>query len=167
MTSSVFLVVCASAFRAKTFPLTARPPAPATALYMNPRRDVGFPGPKDVGRPVMRGASSPISRTFLLPNLPGVTESAEQGEDKPAGEVARDVSDISARDHFNEIVPDDPALGGHSTNQVRHLRIGHAARCRSRYARRDRRIQAVCVYGDVVAPRGRYPPQDFVDSNFV
>src|SRR5712664_1400248 len=98
MTSSVFFVVCASAIPATTFRWTARPPATAAALYMNRRRVVGFAGPEDAGRPVTGVASSRGSRTFLLPNLPGVTESAEQGEDQSAREVARDVSDISARD---------------------------------------------------------------------
>ena len=75
-------------------------------------------------------------KDFLLSNLPGVTESAEKGEDQPAREVARDVPDIGARDNFNEIVPDDPSFGSHATNQVRHLRVRDAARCRPRHARR-------------------------------
>src|ERR1700730_2917648 len=106
-------------------------------------------------------------KDFLLSNLSGVTESAEQCEDQPAREVARDVPDIGARDNFNEIVPDDPSFGGHSTNQVRHLRVSYAARCRPRHARRDRRIQTVCIYGDVVALRGGYPPQDFIYPHLV
>jgi hypothetical protein len=44
---------------------------------------------------------------LLLPDLSGVTESAEQGEDEPAREVARDVPDVGAGDDLDEIVADD------------------------------------------------------------
>src|SRR5262249_54138829 len=112
------------------------------------------------------GASSEILVSGCsFPDLPRVAERAEQGEDQPAREVARDVVDIDAGDYLHEVVADDAPLALHPSVEVGHLLLGHAALCGAGLARGDGGIEAVGIDGDVVALGGRDASEDLVDAH--